>query len=170
MKTPEPVQVYSPPPPTYDHTAPLLDSSTVHSESPLSKTYVTFLSGSSPKWRGKVVPREIVAVSVLGSIDIDLRGAYLQPGETKIKCVAVLGDISIHLPLTQAADVSGVAVFGGFDDARGRDPRAQPGYKGPHPPFMPMQMPMPPEPLQPVGAEVVVKGTVVFGGVAVVDW
>ncbi|KXS12703.1 hypothetical protein M427DRAFT_59233 [Gonapodya prolifera JEL478] len=79
------------------------------------QTYYAIMSGTNPSFKGKVIPKRIVAYAFMGGINIDLRGGILQPGGvTEIECYAVMGGVSIRVPPNMPVDVSGNAIIGGF--------------------------------------------------------
>ena len=66
----------------------------------------------SGPWR-PARPTRVVAV--LGSCQVDLTGADLEP-ETEIVAIAALGGIEVLVPEGVGVDLGGFAVFGGRDD------------------------------------------------------
>ncbi|KXS12694.1 hypothetical protein M427DRAFT_146949 [Gonapodya prolifera JEL478] len=85
-----------------------------------SKTYAAILSGTSATFKGLVIPRRIVVLSLLGGVDLDLRGGILEPQVvTQIECCAILGGITVRAPLEFPIEINGFAILGGFSDVRG---------------------------------------------------
>lgn len=58
------------------------------------------------------IDRELVALSVLGDVVLDLRQAHVPSGEVSIAATAVLGDIKIIVPDGVEVRLSGFAVLG----------------------------------------------------------
>ena len=67
-----------------------------------------------------VVPPTYLAVSVMGSVELDLREARFAEPEVTLHAYTLMGGIQITVPEDIDVDVSGVAFMGGFDhDATG---------------------------------------------------
>ncbi|KXS13039.1 hypothetical protein M427DRAFT_34282 [Gonapodya prolifera JEL478] len=149
-------------PPPYEHASA---SASPHPPLPgqKNKLCLALMSGSKPKWYGRPVPRRITAISILGTTEIDLRGSLLQPGTTKIRCIAIGGGVSIQATESFPLEISGLPLFGGFRDARGQLGR------GPHRYRRAASEPPPPELAQPSGAGVVVNGVAILGSVYATD-
>jgi adenylate cyclase len=63
-------------------------------------------------WR---VPRRLQAVAVMGSLELDLRGAEFEPGVTEIDVLNVMGSVEIIVPTGIAVECDGIGVLGNFD-------------------------------------------------------
>lgn len=81
---------------------------------PRSKFSVAIMSGTRRMGRW-VVPRNYVAVAVMGGIELDLREAQFSEPEVTIHAYTLMGGIEITVPEDVDVDVSGVAFMGGFD-------------------------------------------------------
>ena len=57
-------------------------------------------------------------VAVFGGAALDLREALLEPGMTELRCVAVMGTITLTVPPDLYVEVAGVGIMGGFDARR----------------------------------------------------
>jgi hypothetical protein len=57
------------------------------------------------------------AVSIFGGMRLDLSEARLNPGVTSIEVVAIFGGADIIVPAGVNVEVSGIGLFGGFDNA-----------------------------------------------------
>ena len=60
-------------------------------------------------------PRTLRAVTVFGSMVLDLREARLQPGVTEIDASIVFGELKVIVPPGVRVESDGNAVFGSFD-------------------------------------------------------
>jgi hypothetical protein len=83
-----------------------------------------FLSSAvrSGRW---VVPRNISAVSFLGSVKLDFRDAEFPRGDVEISANCVLGDVDIIVPEGPSVIVTGMPVVGSMDNKAGEgDPEA----------------------------------------------
>jgi hypothetical protein len=60
-------------------------------------------------------PRALRAVTVFGSMTLDLREARLQPGVTEIDASIVFGELKVIVPPGVRVESEGNAVFGSFD-------------------------------------------------------
>jgi hypothetical protein len=81
---------------------------------PRSKFSVAIMSGARRTGRW-VVPRNYVAVAVMGGIELDLREAQFSEPEVTIHAYTLMGGIEITVPEDVDVDVSGFAFMGGFD-------------------------------------------------------
>lgn len=110
---------------------------------PTSRQSVAMMSGVNRRGHW-VVPRDYVAVSVMGGVELDLTAATLEAPEVTIRVVALMGGIDVIVPPDVRVVVDGIGLMGGFDQGR------------------PDAVPPPPE------APVVrVTGIAVMGGVSV---
>ena len=75
---------------------------------------VGIFGGSSRK--GRWSPAEkIVAVGVMGGVELDFRDAVLPPDITEITAIAVMGGIDIIVPPGVHVDTGGIAIMGAFE-------------------------------------------------------
>lgn len=77
-----------------------------------SKSYVAVFSGVEEKITK--IASDFTAVSVFGSIELDLRKAKLDH-DLVIECVTVFGGIDLRLPDNVKVKTSGVPIFGGIE-------------------------------------------------------
>jgi hypothetical protein len=81
---------------------------------PRNKFSVAILSGAR-RMGSWVLPRQYVAVAVMGGIELDLREARFSEPEVTLQAYALMGGIQITVPEDVEVDVSGIAFMGGFD-------------------------------------------------------
>ena len=81
---------------------------------PRSTFSLAIMSGARRAGRW-VVPRNYVAVAVMGGVELDLREAQFAEPEVTIQAYTVMGGIEITVPEDVEVDVSGFAFMGGFD-------------------------------------------------------
>lgn len=63
-------------------------------------------------------PRDMVAVAIMGGVELDFRDAVLEPGSvTEINCFAFWGGVEITVPPQVHVDTHGLALLGGFDQS-----------------------------------------------------
>jgi len=68
------------------------------------------------KRSGRWTPGEkIIAVGVMGGVELDFRDAILSPDVTEITAVAVMGGVEIIVPPGVHVDTGGLAIMGGFE-------------------------------------------------------
>lgn len=60
-------------------------------------------------------PAELVAVAIMGGVELDFRDAVLSAGVTEINCFTFWGGIDITVPPGVRVDSTGFALLGGFD-------------------------------------------------------
>jgi hypothetical protein len=60
-------------------------------------------------------PQSMVAVAIMGGVELDFRDAVLTPGVTDINCFAFWGGVEITVPPDVHVDTHGFALLGGFD-------------------------------------------------------
>lgn len=60
-------------------------------------------------------PSELVAVAIMGGVELDFRDAVLSEGLTEINCFTFWGGIEITVPPGVRVDSTGFALLGGFD-------------------------------------------------------
>ncbi len=78
----------------------------------------SFLSSVERNVQGPM-PEQLNLRSVVGSLELDLRGADFPPGVTEIRVEAILGNIEIELPDYVSVEHEGRAILGAFS-VRGR--------------------------------------------------
>jgi hypothetical protein len=66
--------------------------------------------------------KTIPAISIFGGIQLDLSEARLNPGVTSINVIAIFGGADIIVPDGVNVEVSGIGLFGGFDNATSSEP------------------------------------------------
>jgi predicted membrane protein len=103
---------------------------------------VALLGGSTTKSRAPHFRHANVS-AVFGGATLDLSDAHLEPG-ARVDAVALFGGVDIIVPEGWRVSVSGVPIFGGYEDKTKGD--------GPPPPDAP---------------ELTVSATAIFGGVGV---
>jgi hypothetical protein len=81
---------------------------------PRSKFSIAIMSGAR-RMGSWVLPRQYVAVAVMGGIELDLREARFSEPEVTIQAYTLMGGIQITVPEDIEVDVSGLAFMGGFD-------------------------------------------------------
>jgi hypothetical protein len=64
------------------------------------------------RWR---VPRHMVAIGVLGGVDVDFGEAELAASEVMITKVSVIGAVSVRVPPGMRVEVSNLSILGGRD-------------------------------------------------------
>lgn len=107
-----------------------------------ASTSVVAIFGEATRKGGWVVPEQLNATAVFGSVELDLTRATFEQVECEIVAVAVMGGVEITVPDGLAVQVEGVGIFGGFDQKA----------EGPGEPGAPMLR---------------IKGVAFFGGVEV---
>ena len=60
-------------------------------------------------------PTEMVAVALMGGVELDFRDAVLESGITEINCFTCWGAVEITVPPDVHVDTRGFALMGGFD-------------------------------------------------------
>jgi len=81
---------------------------------PRTKFSIAILSGAR-RMGSWVLPRQYVAVAVMGGVELDLREARFSEPEVTIQAYTLMGGIQITVPEDIEVDVSGIAFMGGFD-------------------------------------------------------
>lgn len=84
---------------------------------PTSRQSWALMSGSTRRGHW-VVPREYLAVSVMGGIDLDLTSATLEAPEVTISVLALMGGVNVIVPPDVRVVVDGFGLMGGFDEGR----------------------------------------------------
>ncbi len=68
--------------------------------------------------RGRWHPAEkIVAVGIMGGVELDFRDAPLPPDGVDITVVALMGGVEVIVPPGVHVDMGGIAIMGGFDQS-----------------------------------------------------
>ncbi len=60
-------------------------------------------------------PSQMMAVAVMGGVELDFRDAVLKSGVTEINCFAFWGGVDITVPPDVHVETQGFALMGGFD-------------------------------------------------------
>jgi Domain of unknown function (DUF1707)/Cell wall-active antibiotics response 4TMS YvqF len=82
---------------------------------------VAVMGGSERKGRWRPSP-DLVAVAVMGGVELDLRDALIEDEDIVITAVAVMGGIEIIVPEGIEVDVGGFAFMGGHEYRPGSEP------------------------------------------------
>jgi hypothetical protein len=83
------------------------------------KSHFACCGGASLRFNGQVLPREITSYSVFGGLNLDLRGAILQPGQSIIRSYSFMGGVSIIADANVQIETDGnCSICGGFGDER----------------------------------------------------
>lgn len=72
-------------------------------------------------------PSEVVAVAIMGGVELDFRDAVLVEGQTEINCFAFWGGIDITVPAGVRVESTGFAFMGGFAHVDDLETRPGPG-------------------------------------------
>lgn len=72
-------------------------------------------------------PRSMVAVALMGGVELDFRSAVFTGGVVEINCFAFWGAVEITVPPNVHVDARGFAVMGGFDQVSELDTDPGPG-------------------------------------------
>lgn len=72
-------------------------------------------------------PANMVAVAIMGGVELDFRDAVLSGEEVEINCFAFWGAVEIVVPPDVHVDTHGFAIMGGFDQEAELDVTAPPG-------------------------------------------
>ncbi|MEO6602173.1 MAG: LiaF domain-containing protein [Polyangiaceae bacterium] len=83
--------------------------------SPVSKTPRVVAILGSVERRGQLAARASGALSILGSVVIDLRDVSMPAGVTTVKVSAVLGSVEIIVPPNLAVESAGASILGSFE-------------------------------------------------------
>ncbi|CAN5146053.1 hypothetical protein BH20ACT16_BH20ACT16_11690 [soil metagenome] len=73
---------------------------------------IAVMGGSERKGRWRPAP-DLVAIAVMGGVELDLRDALIEDEDIVITAVAVMGGIEIIVPEGIEVDVGGLAFMGG---------------------------------------------------------
>src|SRR5262249_55446520 len=89
------------------------------------RTSVSIMSGVERKgfWRGD---EESLAVSVMGSCKLDLRGAAISAPVTTINAYSVMGSVDVIVPFGVEVELEGIAIMGS-KEAKLKGPPPAPG-------------------------------------------
>ncbi len=82
---------------------------------------VAVMGGSERAGRWRPAP-DLVAIAVMGGVELDLRDALIEDGDIVITAVAVMGGIEIIVPEGVEVDVGGFAFMGGHEYRPGSEP------------------------------------------------
>lgn len=93
-----------------------------------SRVALAVMGGTVRSGRWKPPPG-MVAISIMGGLDLDFREAVLEPGVTEVFCFAFWGGIDISVPPGVHVEVDGFALMGGFD--QGADLESHPDADAP---------------------------------------
>lgn len=74
-----------------------------------------------------VPPANMVAVAIMGGVELDFRDAVLSGEEAEINCFAFWGAVEIVVPPDVHVDTHGFAIMGGFDQEADMEVTAPPG-------------------------------------------
>ena len=86
---------------------------------------VSIMGGADRRGRWRV-PRRMVALSLMGGCDLDLRQAQIEHDEVTITVFSVMGGTDIYVPEGIEVDVGGLTIMGGTDE-HGHDAPPKPG-------------------------------------------
>lgn len=70
--------------------------------------------------------KNIYVVALMGGVGLDFRDARFGPGVTEVSIFAMMGGAEIIVPPGVHVEVDGIAIMGGFEDARYGDPPLDP--------------------------------------------
>ncbi|NIY11949.1 MAG: DUF1707 domain-containing protein, partial [Gemmatimonadetes bacterium] len=71
-------------------------------------------------------PTNMVAVAIMGGVELDFRDAVLGGGVTEINCFAFWGGVEITVPPDVHVDTHGFALLGAFEEAAEQDSNPAP--------------------------------------------
>lgn len=71
-------------------------------------------------------PGNMLAVAIMGGVELDFRNAVLTPGVTEINVFAFWGGVEITVPPEVHVDTHGLAIMGGFEQAADLESNAPP--------------------------------------------
>lgn len=86
---------------------------------------VSIMGGADRRGRWRV-PRSMVAVSLMGGCELDLRQAEIEHDEVTLTIFTVMGGTEVYVPEGVEVDVGGVAIMGGNEE-HGHDAPPRPG-------------------------------------------
>ncbi|MCM2392214.1 DUF1707 SHOCT-like domain-containing protein [Streptomyces albipurpureus] len=91
---------------------------------PRSKLAFAFWGGFGRKgtW---TVPRRFTTFTLMGGGELDLREAHFEDRDVVIRCITIMGGVSIVVPNDLNVEVSGIGFMGGFGE-HGGDARPDP--------------------------------------------
>ena len=82
---------------------------------------IAVMGGSARKGRWRPAP-DLVAIALMGGVELDLRDALIEDEDIVITAVAVMGGIEIIVPEGIEVDVGGFAFMGGHEYRPGSEP------------------------------------------------
>jgi hypothetical protein len=82
--------------------------------------------GGSERKGAWTVPKEMVAIAVMGGIHLDFRDARFGPGLSEVKCFAMMGGLEIVVPPGVHVEMNGLPLMGGFAHRSFADPPTDP--------------------------------------------
>ncbi|MFF0743154.1 DUF1707 domain-containing protein [Streptomyces sp. NPDC004111] len=72
--------------------------------------------GGFKRWGKWSVGRNFTAFAMWGGGEIDLREARFEEHEAVIRCITIMGGITVKVPQDLTVEVTGLGIMGGFDD------------------------------------------------------
>lgn len=72
-------------------------------------------------------PANMLAVAIMGGVELDFRDAVLTGEDVEINCFAFWGGVEILVPPGVHVDTRGFAILGGFDQEAEQEMAAPPG-------------------------------------------
>lgn len=92
---------------------------------PSSHAAIAILGGSRRAGRW-TPPDTLLAIAMMGGVDLDFRDAVLGPDGVEVTCFAFWGGIEITVPPDVHVDTHGFALLGGFEQGAERETTAGP--------------------------------------------
>ncbi|HUG42247.1 MAG TPA: LiaF domain-containing protein, partial [Longimicrobiales bacterium] len=81
-------------------------------------SHVAFAVMGGTRRAGKwTPPGNMLAIAIMGGVELDFRDAVLTPGVTEINVFAFWGGVEITVPPDVHVDTHGLAIMGGFEQA-----------------------------------------------------
>jgi hypothetical protein len=71
-------------------------------------------------------PKQLHVITVMGSAELDFRGARFGPGVTEVTCFAMMGSVEIVVPPGVHVEMNGMALMGSFTHRGSVDPASDP--------------------------------------------
>jgi hypothetical protein len=85
------------------------------------------LMGASERSGAWTPPRHMIAVALMGGVELDYREAHFPAGVSEITCVALMGAVEIVVPPWVRVEVNGIAVMGAFEKGGEGETALEPG-------------------------------------------